>query len=329
MIALEDAPDPLHVTVLVAPGASLMTVASTLEPLRACNRVSRRDRVAWRIVTLDGGPALLSCGLALPSQGRLEAGASGDLLAVVAGFRPLERVGRAGVALVRALAPRFRMLAGIEAGGWVLGAAGALEGRRATTHWEDLEDFAARHPRTEVVADRFVIDRGVMTAGGASPAFDLMLALIRARYGPAVALDVASVFIYDEARRGSDAQPLVSLGRLGAAEPRVARAIRLMEEALERPLSVAAIARRVGVSTRTLETLFRDRLGASPAAYYAELRMLAARRLVSDTPLQLREIALRTGFSSLSAFSRGFRRHAGVTARAFRAAAQERERRGT
>ena len=36
------------------------------------------------------------------------------------------------------------MTGGIEAGAWVLGLAGLLDGRAATTHWEDLEEFAAR-----------------------------------------------------------------------------------------------------------------------------------------------------------------------------------------
>ena len=92
-----------------------------------------------------------------------------------------------------------------------------LAGRRATTHWEDLEEFAARHPEATVVADRYVIDGRIVTAGGASPAFDLVLHLIRSRFGAAVALDVASVFVYDEAHAATDAQPLVSLGRLGCA----------------------------------------------------------------------------------------------------------------
>ena len=141
----------------------------------------------------------------------------------------------------------------------MLGAAGVLAGRRATTHWEDLEEFAARFPEAQVVADRYVIDGRIVTAGGASPAFDLVLHLVRSRFGAAVALDVASVFVYDEAHAASDAQPLVSLGRLGAREPRVAAAIRLMEASLDRPLASAAIARRVGVSVRSLETLFRPR----------------------------------------------------------------------
>ena len=132
--------------------------------------------------------------------------------------------------------------------------AGLLEGRAATTHWEDLEEFAAAFPGADVRPDRYVIDGPVFTAGGASPTFDLMLHLIRSRLGMAVALDVASVFIYDEAHAATDAQPLVSLGRLDGASRGSPQAIRLMEAHVDQPLTVAAIARRVGVSARTLET---------------------------------------------------------------------------
>ena len=76
---------------------------------------------------------------------------------------------------------------------------------------------------------------------------DIAISLRRSgiAFGAAVALDVASVFVYDEAHAATDAQPLVSLGRLRAREPRVAQAIRLLEGSLDRPLSSDAIARRV------------------------------------------------------------------------------------
>lgn len=61
------------------------------------------------------------------------------------------------------------MTGGFEAGAWVLGLAGMLDGRAATTHWEDLEDFAARFPLADVRPDRWVIDGPVFTAGGAMP----------------------------------------------------------------------------------------------------------------------------------------------------------------
>ena len=67
------------------------------------------------------------------------------------------------------------------------------------------------------------------------------------------------------------------------------------------------IARQVGISVRMLEYLFHQILSMSPAAYYRRLRLQTARRMVVDTRLQLQEIAIRTGFSSLSAFSRCFK----------------------
>src|SRR3546814_14226716 len=82
--------------------------------------------------------------------------------------------------------------------------------------------------------------------------FDLMLHLIRSRFGYPLALEVASVFVYDEAHAATDAQPLVSLGRLAGYEPRVAAAIRLMESRLDSPLTTAAIARRLEISVRKI-----------------------------------------------------------------------------
>jgi transcriptional regulator GlxA family with amidase domain len=77
-----------------------------------------------------------------------------------------------------------------------------------------------------------------------------LLSLLRARNGYSAALDVASLYIYDEVRTGSDAQPIASLGRIRQHEQRVAEAIRIMEAHIDRPLKIAAIARRVGVLTR-------------------------------------------------------------------------------
>jgi transcriptional regulator GlxA family with amidase domain len=308
-------------TILVLPGSGLLTVASVAEPWRALNRLIP-GAVDWRVVSSDGEAVALSNGLRFPVGGRLSPDDAGDLLAVVAGFDVQEQATKPVLAQVRRALPRFVSVAGVESGAWVLGAAGALDGRRATAHWEDLEDFMVYHPDTEVKADRWVVDGRVMTAGGASPAFDLMLHLIRGRWGEAAALDVASVFVYEEARAGSEPQPLVSMGRLEGREPRVAAAVRAMERSLDRTMTMEAVARRAGVSVRRLEMLFRRVLGTSPAAYYARLRLTAARKLVTDTSLPFGEVAERTGFSSLSAFSRAFRRAEGVTAREARAAAR-------
>src|SRR5918995_5934408 len=299
---------PLHVTFLVFSGSSIMCVASAIDPLRAANRIAGETLFDYRLVSVSGDAAITTCGLPVAVSGRFDPAARTDMIVVVAGFGTQGYATGSFLQGLRRAARSARACGGVEAGTWLVARAGLLEGRAATTHWEDMEDFAAAFPGTDVRPDRYVIDGPVFTSGGASPTFDLMLHLIRTRLGMAVALDVASVFIYDQSRAATDAQPLVSLGRLDGYDPRLAQAIRLMESHVDSPLTIAAIAKRAGVTARTLESIFGRSIGETPGAYYLRLRLGAARRLVVDTRVAMADIAGRTGFSSAAAFSRAFSR---------------------
>lgn len=303
--------EPLDVTLLLFSGLSLLSLAATLDPLRGANRVLGRPAYRWKLVSMDGAMPVASCGLPIPVEGAFAPAEEQGALIVLAAFDAMAHATPRNLKALRAGAKRSTVVGGIESGSWLMGFAGLLDGHRATTHWEDLEDFAARFPHVDVQPDRFVIDEPVFTTGGATPALDCMLSLIRARNGYSAALDVASLYIYEEVRAGSDIQPIVSLGRIRQHEPRVAEAIRIMETHIDRPLTIAAIARRVGVSTRGLETLFLRIVEVTPGAYYVTLRLNAARRLVLDTNLSLADIAERTGFSAIASLSRAFRRQFG------------------
>ncbi|CAN7514265.1 GlxA family transcriptional regulator [Pararhizobium sp. LjRoot255] len=295
------------VVIVILPESSIMSLASVLDPMRAANRVAGKALFRWKILSPDGEPVLLTCGVPIAVDGMFSAGAVGDLLLVIGGFNLERHAGKAFITGLQACARHFSVVAGIESGCWLLARSGLVNGRSATAHWEELEDFALAFPDVSVKADRFVTDGKFWTSGGASPTFDMMLHMIRQRFGSAVALDVASIFVYDETHAASDAQPLVSLGRMEALDPDLARAIRLMERTLDRPLSIAALALRAGQSRRKLEKRFVKALGIGPGTYYLRLRLQAAHRLVSDTELSVRDIALRCGFDSLSSFSRAFK----------------------
>ena len=309
---------PLTLGILILPESSMISIAATIDPLRAANRFSRHRRFSWKILTPNGGPAPLSCGIALPADGDLGATTDCDVLIVIGGFNSARHADTRLVARLRGIAGRMIALGGIEAGTWVLARAGLLDGHRATTHWEDLEAFAEQFPEVDVIHDRFTVSRNRFTAGGASPAMDMMLELIRARHGAPLALQVASAFIYDTVHAATDPQPLVSRGRLKRAQPQVARAISIMEETLEDPVPVQAIANRLGLSLRTLEGLFSRNLGLGPGAYFRRLRLEMAARLVRDTALPMQAIAVRCGFASQAAFSRAFRRQFGLSPSALR-----------
>lgn len=311
---------PLDVSVLIISGSSLMTVASVLDTMRASNRIAEQNLFNWKIASIDGGPIRLSCDLNLTAETSLDDINGGELLIIIAGLNQDPRVSKKTYRRLKLLNGRYQSIAGVEAGSWLLAKSGLLNDKKATTHWEDFEEFATQFPTTNLCTDRFVIDGSIITTGGASPSFDFMLYLIQKRYGYPFSLDVASMFIYDGTHKPGDAQPNISLGMLETYEERVATVIRLMEQHLDEPLKISQLADEVSLSIRRLEHLFLQTLDSSPYNYYLHLRLQQARRLVVDTRLSIQEIAIRTGFSSLSSFSRRFKQHFGKTASSFRSA---------
>lgn len=303
------------VTILILPESSMMCVASVLEPLRAANRVAGSQLYDWKLTSLTGDPIELTCDIRLDVAQAFGNHEQGDLLVVIGGFNQGQHVSTTALTRIRSSASAFSIVAGVEAGSWILARAGLLDGHSATTHWEDYEAFSTAFSEIDVRLDRYVIDENRMTCGGASPAFDMMLDMVRNHHGAAVAMEAASVFIYDEAHSAYDEQPLVSLGKEARKEQRLELAVRLMEKWIEQPLPVAAIAKRTGISSATLETIFKRHTGLTPGKFYLNLRLKAAKRMVLDSSLSFQEIAVRTGFNSLSAFSRAYRKAFGQAAR--------------
>ena len=308
---------PLSLGVLVMPESNTLSLAAAIDPLRAANRRAGAELYSWQLLAPGPAPVPLTSGITFAAP-PLPTRPDFDALMIVAGFRLEEQATPPLLARLRALAPRLAGLGGIDGGAWFLARAGLLAGKTATTHWEDLETFAARFPAIDVVRDRYTVSGRFFTTGGASPTLDMMLSLIRARQGPELAMRVAGTFIYDIVHPGHAPQSLVSGARLAGTSPPVARAVALMEAAIETPPAIAEIARRVGVSPRHLETRFRRALGTTPGAFFLNLRLAEARRLTLDTGLAVQEIAVRTGFASQAAFARAFRARFGASATALR-----------
>lgn len=107
----------------------------------------------------------------------------------------------------------------------------------------------------------------------------------------------------------------------GTHTPASDRRVRLFEEIngyiclhLSDPmLSVEAIARKYGVSKSYLYSVFEKMLGSHPAEYIRQLRLQRACRLLKSGNWLHSEVAAQSGFSSLSVFSRCFRRMTGAT----------------
>ena len=120
MLDHSTAPEACHVTLLILPESSMMCIASTLEPFRAANRVAGKTLFDWDVTSLSGSPVEMTCGLPLEISKKFNERLVGDLLVVIGGFNQYRHVATSDLTMVRKAASGFKILAGVEAGSWVL-----------------------------------------------------------------------------------------------------------------------------------------------------------------------------------------------------------------
>jgi len=307
MVMLTPSDTPLDIDLLVLPETNLILIASVIEPLRGANRISGAEIYRWRLLTLDGSPVETTSLIPVPASGGFKPMSDTAPLFVLASYNWRRSATQALKMQLSQTARHRSMIAGIESGSWLLAEASLLDNVSAAVHWEDFDDFALAYPQVKAVKDRFVIDGKRITTAGSLPTVDLMLEIIHRRQGYSLALEVSRLFIYEPASTQGAAELSPSTAGLRMRDPRVAQAIRLMEDHIEQPLVLARLARRVGISARHLQALFQDSIGAPPHVHYLALRLNAARRKVIETKDSFAEIAAATGFNSASAFSRSYR----------------------
>ena len=295
----------LKVGVLVLEQSNTLSLAAAVDPMRACNRRAAKVLFSWEFLTDQGQNISLTSGLSLKGQDARNF--SGEVLILVAGF-DLEKVTTSIlIATLRRVASYGTCIIGVDGGSWIMAQAGLLDNHRATCHWEDLEKFARRFPAVNLVPDRYSICGPFVTTGGASPCIDLMLHLISVRHGRALSERVAAAFIYDPVHAGEAPQQMIATKHISVRHPRIARILKQMENLIESPPSIKALAKANGISLRKLEMEFKVATGRAPGAYFLDLRLSEARRLAIDSAQSVQEISLACGFSSQASFAHAFR----------------------
>jgi transcriptional regulator GlxA family with amidase domain len=204
------------------------------------------------------------------------------------------------LAALAAMAARSRRVAAVCTGAFLLGAAGMLDGRRATTHWQFVDELAARFPAALVERDPiFVGDGEVYTSAGVTAGIDLALAMLEADHGPDLARAIARYLVVFMQRPGGQAQFSVRM----QTEPRPRSPLRaLLDGITADPAAdhrLAALSTRSGYSERHLTRMFARELGTTPARWVEQVRVEAARMLLESTDLPLDAVARRSGLGSV------------------------------
>ena len=307
---------------LVVPRVGLLNVAGPWEVFGHANDVLGRTAYQLELMGTQAPATATRHGLVLAGINPLP-GAPSRLpdVAIVAGA-PRGRPAREQdpvVAWLRRHHARIPTVVSICMGAFLLGRAGVLDGRRATTHWMFLDALRAECPSTQVVDQGiFVEDRGVWTSAGVTAGIDLALALVEADHGHHVAMAVARRLVLFLRRSGNQAQFSEALRRQELPPPKLQDVSSYVLEHLDQELPVERLAHGVGMSARSLSRWCREHLGESPAALVRRLRIEEARRLLEETTLPLKDVTARTGLGDASTLWRVFTERLGVTPAAYR-----------
>ncbi|WP_350276129.1 helix-turn-helix domain-containing protein [Kribbella sp. HUAS MG21] len=219
---------------------------------------------------------------------------------------------------VRAAHEAGARIASFCTGAFVLGAAGLLEGRQATTHWAHTDVLAERYPGAVVDPDVLYTDNGdVLTAAGKAAAVDLCLHLIHRDHGATVANAVARRLVVPPHRAGGQAQ-FVSTPVPVRGDHSLAHLLAWAQERLDQPLTVTDLARRANTSPRHLGRQFRAVTGQSPLQWLLAQRVRRAQQLLESTDDGIEQIAAATGLGTATSLRRHFQRVVGVPPSTYR-----------
>jgi AraC family transcriptional regulator, glycine betaine-responsive activator len=298
---------PKKIGFFLVPSFSMMALSAATEPLRAANRITGRPLYSWHLLSADGEAVASSSGFTLLPDLAITSTEELDQLFVVASLGVSDYRNAHVFEWLRRFAAKGKPLGAISLGAMLLARAGLLNGYKCTIHWESQRDFAEEFPSLEVSPDIYCIDRNRSTCGGGTAAMDLMLDLIVREHGQRLATEVADQFLHTRIRTSQESQKTAIQWRYGVEDRRIVKAIALMEQNIENPISMRAIASLVGISHRQFERLWLKHFEESPARFYQELRVKAAQKLVRESTYSLFDIAVRCGFSSASHFGRCYR----------------------
>ena len=329
------------VALLWYPGALLTSLTLAQEMLAAANSVlrARRRSPAWRVVlwvpqSRSGGPAAetgprgqgaavggraLEEALGLRSMVTLGEEETPPLVVVPAFWgNPLRLLARSTALCRRITDAPPAIWIGVGSGAFLLGEAGLLDGRAATTHWSQLDRFARRFPHASLRRDHRIVESGdVFTVASLNALADLIVYLIGRTAGEEIGRTIERHFSY-ESRNPFAEEVFSDRTPHNVADELVAEAQSWIHENLTRPFEVAELARHLRVSRRTLDRRFRGATGQSIVRYRNRARIELGAEMLRATDLAVGEVAERCGVQDGRYFARVFREVLGLAPREYR-----------
>ncbi|WP_406176567.1 GlxA family transcriptional regulator [Streptomyces sp. NBC_00996] len=269
--------------------------------------------------TVDGRPVRTNADFSVDVDHGPEALPAADTVVIAAiaparlALEPSDEL-TAALALIR---PGARLVS-ICTGAFVLAAAGLLDGHRATTHWQVVDEFRRLFPRVSLDPDVLFVDDGsVLTSAGAASGIDVCLHILRKDHGSELANKVARRCVVPPLREGGQAQyieqPVPEPSATSTAATRAWALARLGD-----PLTLTDLAGHARMSLRTFARRFNDEVGMSPGRWLIQQRVSRARHLLESSDLSVDQIAGEVGFATGTSLRQHLHTAIGVSPQAYR-----------
>ncbi|RZQ60078.1 helix-turn-helix domain-containing protein [Amycolatopsis suaedae] len=264
----------------------------------------------WYDVTICAerpGAVRMKGGVELHTPHGLDVLAAADTVVVPSVADPAAETSPEVIAALRLAHSRGARLVSICSGAFALAATGLLDGLRATTHWTYADLLRRRFPAVEVDPHPLYVDNGrILTSAGCAAGIDLCLHIVRSDFGATIANAVARRMVVPPHRDGGQAQYIETPVAADPDDDRIARSIEWALRHLTEDISVATLAERAAMSSRTYLRHFARTVGTSPIKWLIARRVHASLSLLETTDLPIEEIATRVGFDTAVTYRHHF-----------------------
>lgn len=273
----------------------------------------------FAVCAAEPPPLRTSSGFLIDTPYRLDRLADADLIAIPAWSVDCLPPPEPLLAALRAAVARGARVMSVCSGAFVLGAAGLLDGRRASTHWMHAADLAARYPAAHIDADVLYVEDGpILTSAGTAAGIDLCLHIVRQEHGAVVANRLARRMVVPPHREGGQAQYVETPVGTPSHPDELAELLGWAMAHLDSPMTVEQLAARAHMSPRTFARRFLAVTGTTPHRWLLAQRVDLAQQLLEAGDATIEEVARRSGFGSAGSLRLQFLKERGVSPQAYR-----------
>ena len=293
---------------LLIPGFSMLSLAAAVEPLRMANAQAAEELYQWDFLSWDNTSVNASNNMVTAPTIDVDQVKMLDVLLVVAGINVATYGDDVFFAWLRQASRQVDLLGSTSTGALLLAKAKLLRHKTCTIHWEYVDSFREQFPDVWMSGELYEFDGNLFTCSGGSAGLDMMLQIIADQHGYELALLVAEQYMHPHIRPPHQDQRMRLQSRLNINNPRLIKALDIMRQNLEAPLTCQELADASNMSARQMERLFKQYLHQSPGQYYLHLRLEKTQQLLRQSSLSVLQVATACGFSSTSYLARCYQK---------------------